>query len=92
MGNYARSILRIKLLRILELRTSALPLFSPWVTKMMRRLEHLPYKDGLRELEIFSLEKALRRPYIGLPTPKGGLKELFIRACINRMRRDDFKL
>lgn len=58
--------------------------------KIFKELEYPSYENRLSGL--FSLEKALRRPYIGLPTPKGGLKELFIRACINRMRRDDFKL
>ena len=44
-------------------------------TKMIRRMEHLSYKEGLRQLGLFSLEKRrLRgRPYCSLPVPEGGL-------------------
>ena len=40
--------------------------------KMTRGLEHLSYKDRLRE---HGEEKALRRPYSSLPVPEGGLQE-----------------
>ena len=29
-------------------------------TKKIQEMEHLPYEDRLRELEVFSLEKAVR--------------------------------
>jgi len=35
----------------------------------------LSYKDRLRELGLFSLEKAVGRPYSSLPLPEGGLRE-----------------
>ena len=44
-------------------------------TRMIRELEHLHYKDRLRELGLFSLDKAVRRPYSSLPVPEGGLQE-----------------
>ena len=63
---------------------------------MIRELEHLPYEDRLRELGLFSLEKALGRPYSGLPVLKGGYRKdgegPLIRECSDRMRGNGFKL
>ena len=42
-------------------------------TKMIRGLEHLCCEDRLRELGLFSLEKAPGKPYSSLPVLKGGL-------------------
>ena len=67
-------------------------------TKMIRLLENLPYKDRLKELVLFSLEK--RRFWGDIIAAFQYLKEvyrktgegLFIRACSNRTRGKVFKL
>ena len=65
---------------------------------MIRGMEHLPYKDRLRELSSFSLEK--RRLWGDLIAAfqylKGAYKQegsqLFERVDNNRMRGNGFKL
>lgn len=41
--------------------------------KLFRELENFLYEESLRQLELFSLEKSLRRPYYNLPEFKRGL-------------------
>ncbi|KFQ49659.1 hypothetical protein N333_12541, partial [Nestor notabilis] len=67
-------------------------------TRMIRGLEHLPYEDRLRKLELFSLEKRwLRGDLIAaFQYLKGAYKDagpgLFIRDCSGRTRGNRFKL
>ena len=66
-------------------------------TKMIRRLEHLPYGDRLRELGHLSTKRRLWGDLIvAFQYLKGGYRKagegLFIRACSDRMRGNGFKL
>ena len=64
--------------------------------KMIRRLEHLPYEDRLRELGLFRLEKKRlwRNLIAALQYLKGAYRKagegLFIKASSNRTRGNDF--
>ena len=63
-------------------------------TKMIKGLEQLPYRYRLTELGHFSLRREGSREYhkcLPVPVRKAG-EGLFIRACSNRMRRNDIKL
>ena len=65
-------------------------------TKMTQEMEHLPCEDRLRELGLFSLEKAARWSDSGCSVSKGGYKKegyrLFSRVCCDRTRGNGFKL
>jgi len=65
---------------------------------MIRGLEHLSYKDRVRELWLFNLEKRSVQGnltaaflYMKRAYRKGG-ENLFSRACCNRTRSNGFKL
>ena len=52
---------------------------------MISGLEHLSYKERVREVGLFRLEKALRRPHCSLPVPEGGLQETWGGTFYNGM-------
>ena len=66
-------------------------------TKMIRGLEHLPYRDMLRELGLFNLEKRRLRGdrIIAFQFLKGTCKQkenqIFTWVGSERTRRDSFK-
>lgn len=43
------------------------------ITTVHRGLKHLSYGDRLRELKVFSMEKASGRPHRDLPAPEWSL-------------------
>jgi len=63
---------------------------------MIPGLEHLCCEERLRELGLFSLEKAPWKLYSSLSVPERSYKEaqegLFTRACRDRTRGNGFKL
>ena len=66
-------------------------------TMVIRRLEHLPYGEGLREVGLFSLERRKLQgdftaafQYLKGAYRKAG-KGLFTRVCSNRTRGNGFK-
>ena len=67
-------------------------------TKVIRGLEHLPYRDRLRGLALFHLEKRMLRGdvIVAFQYMKGAYRkaeeELPVRACSNRTRGNSFKL
>jgi len=67
-----------------------------WATKMIRGLEHVSYVERLRQLGLFSPEKAPGRPHSSLPVLEGAYKKdgegLFTQACSDRTRGDGFEL
>ena len=59
-------------------------------TKMLRGLKDLPFEERLRELGLFSLEKATGRPHAAFQYPKGD--QLLTWPDSDRGRRTSFKL
>ena len=64
-------------------------------TKMIRVLEHLSYKDRLRKLDLFSLEKRREDLIAASKYLKGDYKkegnQLFTQVDSDRTKRNDFK-
>ena len=63
---------------------------------MIRELEHLPYEDRLRELGVFSMEKAPGDLIVAFQYLKGDTgvmgRDYFVRECSDRMRGNGLKL
>ncbi|GAB0188264.1 hypothetical protein GRJ2_001291700 [Grus japonensis] len=64
--------------------------------KITKGLEHLSYEDRLRDLGLFSLEKAPGRPYSSLSVPEGAYKKsgegLFTKTWSDGTRGNGLKL
>ena len=64
-------------------------------SELIQAMEHLSSEDRLRELGLFSLEKALGRSESSLSVTKGGYNKeadgLFSRVCCDRTRGNGFK-
>ena len=58
-------------------------------TKMIQGMEHRPYRDKLRDLELFNLIAAFQ--YLKGDYTKEG-DRLFSRSCCDRTRGNGFKL
>ena len=68
------------------------------VTKMIQGMKHLSYKDGLKELSLYSLEKKRLQGdlIVAFQCLRGSYrkegKRLFNGVCVERKRENGFKL
>ncbi|KAK4817810.1 hypothetical protein QYF61_027861 [Mycteria americana] len=77
-----------------DLETSYIEQVQRRAMKMIRRLEHLPYEDRLRQLGLFSLEKGRLRGHLiaAFQYLKEAGEGLFTRAYRDRTRANGFTL
>jgi len=66
-------------------------------TRMINVLQHLSYEKTVRHLDLFSLEKTLRRPHCSFPVLEGSLlcrkgSNFLIQSNSDRTRMNSFKL